>query len=441
MPVDAQKDTRIVRHLKAREHVGGSRAAGQDVAAGLAVKLRVELQKGHDRGKSRLLLEAAVTHIHIHRLEHVHHLLLSPHEFIEAFGGHRHENRKVKQILVVVGDALLDVVARLDGVCQLLIVRAGILHALELGAVETDSLCHFIDGLAAVFPMQVYVNIDPVPGVDECGHPSGPHTGGVAVAAYVKKTVIEPVHNDVVVMSKVHAARGDEVVYPDLGDSIDPDDQVSRSHAVHDNAVYPGFKGLFHTGTAVEEHVQDLRRSLIGILVLHNGVAALHKIGAGILLHRLNRAVDQPKVLTVAPPLLLILINKEKTPGQGFTVAHISYKADIAFGLTAAFLVGFALQILTQQPDMPIGVGFPCDALELQVLGRNLQPGGKGGDDIELLLLRAQHEVDGLDLQDLDIAIVRCFNDPVMDTPDRDEILDELKQLCAAFLLFSFCVS
>ena len=201
MPVDAQKDTRIVRHLKAREHVGGSRAAGQDVAAGLAVKLRVELQKRHDRGKSRLLLEAAVTHIHIHRLEHVHHLLLSPHEFIEAFGGHRHENGEVKQILVVVGDALLDVVARLDGVGQLLIVRAGILHALELGAVEANALGNFIYGLAAVFPVQVYVNIDPVPGVDECGHPSGSHAGGVAVAAYVKKTVIEPVHNDVVIMS------------------------------------------------------------------------------------------------------------------------------------------------------------------------------------------------------------------------------------------------
>ena len=87
---------------------------------------------------------------------------------------------------------------------------------------------------------------------------------------------------------------------------------------------------------------------------------------------------------------------------------------------------------------MAIGVGFPGDALELQVLGRDLQPGGEGGDDVELLLLRAQHEVDGLDLQDLDVAIVRCLNDPVMDASDRDEILDEFKQLRAAFLLFSF---
>ena len=289
--------------------------------------------------------------------------------------------------------------------------------------------------------MQVYVNIDPVPGVDEGGHPSGPHAGGVAVAAYVKKAVIEPVHNDVVVMGEVHAARGDEVVYPDLGDGIDPDDQVSRRHAVHDNAVDSGFKGLLHTGTAVEEHVKDLGCGLIGVFVLHDGVAALHEIGAGILFHRLDRAVDQPKVLTVAPPLLLILIDQEKAPGQSLTVAHIPYEADIPLGLAAALLVGFALQILPQQPDMPIRVGFPGDALELQVLGRNLQPGGEGGDDVELLLLRAQHEVDGLNLQNLDIAIVRCLNDPVMDTPDRDEILDELKQLCAAFLLFSFCVS
>ena len=67
-------------------------------------------------------------------------------------GGHGDEHAQVKQVLVVVGDAVLDEIPRLDGIGQLFIVGAGVLHSLELGAVQADALGHLVDGPAAVLP-------------------------------------------------------------------------------------------------------------------------------------------------------------------------------------------------------------------------------------------------------------------------------------------------
>ena len=78
VPVDAQQYARVVGHLKACEHVRGGSAGGEYIPSGLALQPGIDLQEGHDRGKSRLLLEAAIAVVHIHGFEHVHHLLLAP---------------------------------------------------------------------------------------------------------------------------------------------------------------------------------------------------------------------------------------------------------------------------------------------------------------------------------------------------------------------------
>ena len=62
---------------------------------------------------------------------------------------------------------MLDVIAGLDGVCQFLIVGTGILHTLNFGAVESDTLSNLINGLASVFTAQVNVNVYTFAGVDQ----------------------------------------------------------------------------------------------------------------------------------------------------------------------------------------------------------------------------------------------------------------------------------
>ena len=88
-------------------------------------------------------------------------------EFLIGLGGHSDENTQVEQVLVVIGDAVFDEIACLDGIGQLLVVGAGVLHPLELGAVETDALGHLVDGPAAVLTAEVDVDVDALPGVDK----------------------------------------------------------------------------------------------------------------------------------------------------------------------------------------------------------------------------------------------------------------------------------
>ena len=81
--------------------------------------------------------------------------------------GYGDENAHVKEVLVVVGDSILDKIARLYGIGQLLIIGAGILHALELGAVEPDPLGDLIYGAAAVLTAEMDIDIHSFSGVDE----------------------------------------------------------------------------------------------------------------------------------------------------------------------------------------------------------------------------------------------------------------------------------
>ena len=157
--VDAQQHAIVVRQLKAGEDIAGCGAAGQHIALRLFLKLGRDFQERHHRLQCGLLLKAALAGVHIHGFEHIHHLLLAPKQFLVGFGRYGDENAHVKEVLVVVGDAILDKIARLYGIGQLLIIGAGILHALELGAVEPDPLGDLIYGAAAVLTAEMDVDL------------------------------------------------------------------------------------------------------------------------------------------------------------------------------------------------------------------------------------------------------------------------------------------
>lgn len=88
---------------------------------------------------------------------------------------------------------------------------------------------------------------------------------------------------------------------------------------------------------------------------------------------------------------------------------------------------------------MPVRIRLSRDAFELKVLRGNLQPGGEGGDDIALFLIRSQHKVDGFNFKNLYIPLVCGLDDPVMDAADRKKILNEFKQFAVSFFVLLFC--
>ena len=103
-------------------------------------------------------------------------------------------------------------------------------------------------------------------------------------------------------------------------------------------------------------------------------------------------------------------------------------------GLT--LLIVLLLQFLADHSDMLIRIRLSGNGLELQLHGRDLQPAGKGRQDIVLLLRRTEHKVNGFDFKDLDIPAIRGLHDAVSDILDREKRLNEFK----LFGLSSFCL-
>ena len=65
------------------------------------------------------------------------------------------------------------------------IVSAGILHTPQLGTVKPDALCNLIDRPAAVFPTQMYIDVNTFTGVDQRGHPTRANHPGITVSLYI----------------------------------------------------------------------------------------------------------------------------------------------------------------------------------------------------------------------------------------------------------------
>ena len=101
---------------------------------------------------------------------------------------------------------MLDVIAGLDGICQFFVVAAGVLHTLEFGTIQTDSLGDLVNALAPVFPAQENINIHTFTGVDQRGHPACPNHTWIAVTLDVKKGIIKAIHHDVVMMVQINTA-------------------------------------------------------------------------------------------------------------------------------------------------------------------------------------------------------------------------------------------
>ena len=77
--------------------------------------------------------------------------------------------------------------------------------------------------------------------------------------------------------------------------------------------------------------------------------------------------------------------------------------------------IGYLLQLFLQQLEMPVDVRAFCQHLELHLSRRDLQVGNEGIDNSSLLLGAAEHEIHRHHLDHLDVAVIPCVNDAVLD--------------------------
>ncbi len=175
-------------------------------------------------------------------------------------------------------------------------------------------------------------------------------------------------------------------------------------------------KWVVHTGAAVEVHIQDLRHKGVFVLGLDNAVAALGKVGAGVLRRSLERGIDLAVVRIRLPAAhRLILENQKEAAGQRLAAALLPDKADRTLAESTASGDLLLFQIPPQTSNIFIRVRPACNRFELQPHWRYFKPAGEGRDDAPLLLVGAQEEVDRLNFQYLDVAAVIGFNDAVFD--------------------------
>ncbi|MPM73601.1 hypothetical protein SDC9_120583 [bioreactor metagenome] len=187
---------------------------------------------------------------------------------------------------------MLDVVSGLDRASQLLEVGGGVLHPPQLGAVEPDALGYPVDGLASDLSAQVQVHIHPLAGVDESGHPAAPDRLGIAVLADVEVGVVGAIHDGVARVGQVQAPGRHKVDGSDSGHRVQPDDFLFGRHGVHHHPVQPLVERLLLTGLTVKVHIEDLRHKGVLVLGLHDVVARLGEVGAGVLGRGLKGAVN-----------------------------------------------------------------------------------------------------------------------------------------------------
>ena len=151
-----------------------------------------------------------------------------------------------------------------------------------------------------------------------------------------------------------------------MRDQVYADHLALGCHGVNHHPVDALRKRFVHTGSAVEKHIQDLRCGLVRVFGLHNGIAALHEIGAGVLFRRGQHPVDPSVIVRLISADGLILIYQKEAPGKRFSGAHILNKPDIILRRCLALLIILLLQLLSDHRHMLVGIGFSGNALELE---------------------------------------------------------------------------
>ena len=155
MPIDSQKDTRVIGHLKGSKHISGSCARSQNISLGFSLQLRVKEQKRHGRPQRCFLLEIAVMGMHVHGFQQIYHLLFTPHKFLIGLSRNRYNDRHIIKVFILIGNRIFDVIPGLNAIGQLLIICTCVLHRPQFCFIQPNALRHTIQCLSSNLPAEV----------------------------------------------------------------------------------------------------------------------------------------------------------------------------------------------------------------------------------------------------------------------------------------------
>ena len=215
-------------------------------------------------------------------------------------------------------------------------------------------------------------------------------------------------------MGKVDAVRGIEFID---GNCVDV---PSGGHVVRQNGLHPLIERLT-AGPAAKNVIKNLRRGVVLVLRGNDLVAALPQIICRRACGRLQRS-DCVLFLMAAfgARQRLILENEKKAPCDCLTGAKLPNELQVVFLQDTAARILLMLQLPADGIQMPVNVRTFCQCLELHLDRGNFQIGNEGVNDAALLSRAAKQEVDGNHLYNLDIAVISCINDAVLNLLDRD---------------------
>ena len=129
-----------------------------------------------------------------------------------------------------------------------------------------------------------------------------------------------------------------------------------------------------------------------------------------------------------------VLKYEEKASRDRLPGAKLSNEFQIVLLQSAAMRVLLLFQFLADGIQMPVNIRTLCQCLELHLDRGNFQIGNKGVNDAPLLSCAAKQEVDGNHLYNLDIAVISCINDAMLNFFNGDVVRQGVERLDGFFL-------
>ena len=419
--VDAQQHAALVAQFVADQRVTGRRAGSEHIAVVFFEQMRVDLAQRQSRQKCSFLSEPAELQGDVLRKAELAQFVHPPLQVLGAGGRHRYQDGGKIQVFAI-GQAVFEEIARADRPGQVVKVSVGVAGILDLAAVEADLLADLLDHPLLGLTFEEQIHVDAFAGVDQQVQPSGRDLGAVSVGRDHQVGVIQPVHADIFAVLEVHRRRDQKGVGRDIVErgGVLPGKEAGQ-HIL--DAVG---QGAAHGGAAVEQVVEYFGDEFIFVFMLDDVVAALTQIGTEVARSRLQHRDDLGIRYMAFVDRVFILKNDKEPAADRVARTKPRDKTDIVFMVGDDGGVRFPGFVRTQPREIGVDGGFLRHRFDLQFDRRDLEHTGKCLDDISLFPRRAQQKVDGLDLQNLEIAAVGGCNNAVFDLGDRQQVIQRL---------------
>lgn len=160
--------------------------------------------------------------------------------------------------------------------------------------------------------------------------------------------------------------------------------------------------------------------------MFYDGVAALCQIGSEVAGGGFKRGDDFGIGDIPFVRRGFVLENHEESAADGIAGAKALYKADIAHVACAHDRIRLVGGIPPQLVQISVDIRLAGERFELQPHRADFQKASKRVDDTTLLARGAQQEVDGLYLQNFDVAVICGVQDAVLDFLDGEQVIERL---------------